>query len=172
MAEVITLGTWGGAGFDQSMGVPSLQIIAENFTLASNAASVVINTYLAISASPTDNLTYSIQGDSGGNPNGTPIASGSISHTSLTGTVTNYNLPSITGTFLSGVTYWVTFSRSGAADGTNFYKVGLGNTGGSGGIDIWNGSAWDKTAFAGYTLTQIMTFQPATSTNGNFLALM
>lgn len=94
--------------------------------------------------SPTDNLTVDLCPDSSGAP-GTALASATLAGASVPEHLNWVTLDLSAKVSLAvSTTYWIVVRRSGANDGTNYYKVDgnedLGYSGGS--FKIWNGSAW------------------------------
>lgn len=120
--------------------------LAQSFQLGSSVAWTAGSVKVRIKkeGSPTDNLTVEICSDSSGAP-GTVLASATLAGASVP---ENLNWQEITLTakvnLSLSTTYWLVVRRSGANDGTNYFKAdaneALGYTRGS--LKIWNGSAW------------------------------
>lgn len=120
--------------------------VMQQALVGSQAINVLqVEVYGRKQGSPTDNLVLELYELEGGAPAGSALGSVSIAGSGL-GT----SLGWITGTLSSetqlqaGRLYGLQASRSGAANGSDYYVVnvntGLGYT--SGAFKIWNGSAW------------------------------
>lgn len=83
-----------------------------------------ISLWLAKVASPTDNITVSIQTDASGLPSGTSLRSVTIAASSLSTSLTEILL-ALNMASISAQKIWVVVSRSGALDATNFVNVGV-----------------------------------------------
>lgn len=96
--------------------------------------------------SPTDNVTVSIQADSGGEPDGTPLASATVSYTAISGWVDfEFSSP----IFLSsGTTYWVVAERTGSLNTSNYYRWynSTSSVYANGNQAIYQASAWSDEA--------------------------
>jgi hypothetical protein len=97
-------------------------------TQAVNLLSVSV--YARKQGSPVDNFTVGVYAlDGSGNPTGSALGSVTLAGGSMTGSLAWYKLTLSTEAALAaGVTYGIQVSRSGAADGTNYYVVNV-NTG-------------------------------------------
>lgn len=90
---------------------------------------------LAKTGSPTDNAQISLQADSGGNPSGVALASGTIGGGSLTGAATDYTITlSADVTLTANTPYWLVFERTGALSDVDYYNAYGANT------DVYSGS--------------------------------
>jgi len=94
-----------------------------------------VDVWLRKVGSPSDNITIEIQTETSGSPSGTAVTNGTSGTLAGTGLTTNrfirYTLTFATPPSLSsGTNYWVVIKRSGAADGSNYYQVDGGDTGG------------------------------------------
>jgi hypothetical protein len=101
--------------------------IATTFTIASShgtcSAAVVIS--MSKAASPTDNVTASIQADASGIPSGINLATASVAASTLGGSFSNITFPAMSVAVSTGSKYWLVMSRSGSDDATNFYHLAL-----------------------------------------------
>lgn len=134
-----------GAG-TQDFGTSSQESIGQSFQRSSAETWSAANCSFRVrtEGSPSDNLNFDLRADSSGSP-GTLLATGTIASSSLTDT-----FAWITVNFSSryeladSTTYWVTASRSGALDGTDYYVLDVDETlGYTGGVfKYYNGSSW------------------------------
>lgn len=98
------------------------------------------------SGSPVDQVTCSIQADSGGVPSGTAI----VSATQTIGAVGDYTF-NLTA-YLANGTYWVVFERTGAINASDYYTFIGASTYAA--LYTYNGSAW-QTWFAQFATVNI-----------------
>lgn len=135
------------AGTQQSFGdVAGTTKLAQSFQLGSAMAWTASSVKIRIKkeGSPTDNLTVEVCADNSGAP-GTVLASATISGVLPLISLDWLELTlSVKVNLALSTTYWLVVRRSGANDGTNYYKTdvneALGYTRGA--LKIWNGSAW------------------------------
>lgn len=145
----------GGTGTDEKL--------AQKFTVGGTAIKVSqIKMYLFKSSNPTDNIYLTIEGNSGGFPDGTPIAtSEDIAGTSLTTSGAEYTFIFGTQATLTASTiYHFVIQRDGSRDATHKYNVNVGNSGGGGLSERDNGS-WNAKTYD-------MTYKVYTDTIGVF----
>jgi len=97
---------------------------AQKFTVSSDEDSGFLTAYLIIdTGSPADNAVITIQTDNAGHPSGTILGTWTKPAGELSGSCAQYISDEYTGLGLtSGQSYWIVFSRSGAADSSNFYR--------------------------------------------------
>jgi hypothetical protein len=98
------------------------------------------------SGSPVDQVTCSIQADSGGVPSGTAI----VSATQTIGAVGDYTF-NLTASLANG-TYWVVFERTGSVNASDYYTFIGASTAAA--LYTYNGSAW-QTWFAQFATVNI-----------------
>lgn len=104
---------------------------AQSFIITDAEATTIVLDELTILlqkvASPGDNLTIEIQGDSAGAPDGTAITNGtSVAKTGASISADEQPVKftwSTPPTLVSGTTYWAVFRRSGANDAVNYYEL-------------------------------------------------
>jgi len=96
---------------------------AKNLSLSGKS----ISTRIRKIGAPADNVECFIQGDSGGSPDGTtiasatPVAGAALSTSFLTYPFTGWGAVTLT----KGTPYWIIFSRSSATgDASNYYRLG------------------------------------------------
>jgi hypothetical protein len=123
--------------------------IAQGFYLAGTVDYVEV--FLRKQGTPTDSVVLELRADSAGAPSGTVLATVSVPASLLGASFAAVQFLGLLQPLTSGMKYWLTLSRSGALDATNYYQVenGGGNGYWDGGVTNWNGSAWgavDQTA--------------------------
>lgn len=131
----------------QSVGDASSRMkLAQSITISSGVTWLANSIKLRMrrNENPTDNLVVSLCADASGAP-GTVLASASLAGTDVDEDLNWHEL--MLGskvTVVPGATYWIVVERSGAANGTNYYKIDanedLEYAGGV--LRLWNGSAW------------------------------
>lgn len=95
---------------------------------------VKIAVMLQKEVAPTDNVVLAIQGDSGGNPDGTDITTATFSGSSLISGAFHVIEFTISGAALvSGTQYWAVLRRSTGLDAVNHYAVRSSGNAGTGG---------------------------------------
>lgn len=123
----------------------TLQKVAQKFVVpAGGIKTSEIWLRLSKKMEPLDNVIVEIVADSGGNPGGSVLASGSIVGTELTGGY-NWKRFGIGAVNLSaGAAYWVIVRRSGALSSANYFLVATDDAQGYAGGEakVWNGSSW------------------------------
>ena len=95
---------------------------------------------------PTDNFIVQIAANVAGSPDapGTILQTASVEGASLPTSMSwvTFTMPA-TQQMTAGTKYWIVFSRSGAASGSNYYKVDVNATPGITNYMVtWGGSAW------------------------------
>lgn len=102
--------------------------------------------YARKQAAPTDNFTLALYAlDGSGNPTGSALGSITTAGTGMSTSLGWVRLALSSAVELKArTTYGLLVSRSGAADGANYYVVNVNTSLGytSGAFKIWNGSAW------------------------------
>jgi hypothetical protein len=93
---------------------------------------------------PADNLEIGIYAlDGSGNPTGSALTSATLAGGSITTSAAWLTVTFSAAEELAPGQYGLQISRSGAADGSNYYQIYTNVTGYSGGaLRYWNGSAW------------------------------
>ncbi len=106
------------------IGTNSSQKQAQSFKPSISAKIGRVNLVVSRSASPSDNIQCDIFSDSSGSPGALlQSADSTIAAASVNGAVT-FNFTS--GVWLiSGQTYWIVLSRTGALDDDNFYSISV-----------------------------------------------
>ncbi|MFA5125356.1 MAG: choice-of-anchor R domain-containing protein, partial [Patescibacteria group bacterium] len=116
---------------------------------------------------PTDNLVITIEGDSGGAPDGTPIETFTKAGADLTTSLAEYafTLPA-NRTFTAATTYWVRFKRSGSLNDTNYFRCQQegSSTYANGTMKRYNGASWtdwtvDSYLVFKYVMTEGLIYQ-------------
>jgi hypothetical protein len=120
--------------------------LAQSFQLGSSVAWTAGSVKVRVKkeGSPTDNLTVELCSDSSGVP-GTVLASATLAGASVPENLNWQELTLSAKVSLAlSTTYWLVVRRSGATDGTNYYKADANEALGysRGALKIWNGSAW------------------------------
>ena len=101
-------------------GTGSYEKFASSFSVSSPGASITtVIVYLKKTNSPSDNVVVTIEGESSGSPDGTPLGTATFAASSLSTSVGAITFTFSTPVVLSAGTYWVTVGRSGARDTTN-----------------------------------------------------
>lgn len=103
------------------IGYVNVDIYAWSFQETTAFDASILFYKLKKAGAPTDNFTLSIEGDTAGAPNGTPIVSTTFSGTTLTTSFVEKEFVFATTTFAANTKYWVVMDRSGAADDANNY---------------------------------------------------
>jgi len=117
----------------QYFGKPFVDILARKIVPNADYDNINVSVGLKKVGSPTDDVIVSIQSDSSGFPNGTPIETLNIDGAELSTTQTTaFALGDITVSLLDGVIYWIVFDRSGSQDSSNYYEINKGAKDGSG----------------------------------------
>lgn len=132
----------------QAMGDASArEKLVQQFTTGSAGGSAVrAEIYANKVGAPTDNLTVGIYAlDGSGNPTGAALCSGTIAGANLLTSQAWVTVAFSAGGTLAGSTqYGLQISRSGAADGSNYYQISvntaLGYSGGA--FKIYDGANW------------------------------
>lgn len=100
------------------------EIVAQGFVESSGMRVTKIKVWLKKTGSPADNIRVSIQGDSGGNPDGTPLASATLAGASITTSYVEYTFTlSAEVNITPSVQYWIVLDRTGALSDTDYYLV-------------------------------------------------
>jgi len=139
-AETITF-TSASTDFD-NIGSGSRSKMARKFTPSADSDTQTIHLFLTKNSSPDGTYTISIQGDSGGNPSGTPLDDFTESASNLTTNACGSNAEDFTlNASLTGSTaYWIVIERSSLAVG---YVQVCHNYGVSSTLLYWkDGGAW------------------------------
>jgi len=100
---------------------PAYELSAQSFT-TSGAGDIgtITGAQLIKTGTPTDDVTASIQADSGGNPSGTPLGTSGAVDVQATTCGTEYTFTFSTPVAVSASTlYWVVFQRTGSTDSSN-----------------------------------------------------
>jgi len=132
----------------QAMGDASArEKVMQQFTTGSAGGSAIrAEIYANKVGAPTDNLTVGVYAlDGSGNPTGAALASGTIAGANLLTSQAWVTVAFSAGATLAGSTqYGLQVSRSGGADGGNYYQISvntaLGYSGGA--FKIYNGASW------------------------------
>ncbi len=102
-------------------GTGTQEQIAQSFSLATAATITTIQVTTNKTGTPTDNLIFEIQGDSGGSPDGVVIGtSGSVPASGLTTPGGGQSTFNINASISASTTYWIVARRDGARDAVNF----------------------------------------------------
>lgn len=107
----------------------------QSFVAPSTASSWTVGVELDASGSPTDDVQLDLYADSSG-PTGASL--GSSAPLDVSGTGLKMYTPTISASLVSGTTYWIVASRTGAQNASNFYRWSRGTityAGGSGADD-------------------------------------
>lgn len=94
---------------------------SQSFILTEQVAIGGVTVFVRKEAAPADNALFSIQGDSGGSPDGVKIVSLSIVGSTLSATLAAKTLYLPFTSATASTTYWIVAERDGAKSGTNFY---------------------------------------------------
>ena len=143
--------------------------IEQGFQVSNAGECSWVDLYLDATGAPTDYLTVTIEGDDGGgDPDGTPLATGIVLgqdriYTSLNWVRVLFLDPP---TLSTGTTYHIVLDRSGAVDAAKYISLGndSGAGYGSGTLKTWNGAAWADSGTDGnfrvyiQTTTESITF--------------
>lgn len=130
---------------ETSYGKATAQTRQAQSTLETASRSVSgLSLILQKTASPVDNSTFSIQGDTAGLPDGTDITSFTFANSTLTTSPVEYNFFFATTTLAASTRYWIVARRSGANDLTNYPMWKFDSTGTyAGGFPAnYNGTDW------------------------------
>lgn len=116
---------------------------AVSFVATTNAIAAIPTLCVFKSGSPADSAKISLQANSAGVPSGSDLGSVTILGSSLgTSCTTASSLGTITATLTSGTTYWLVAGRTGAVDGSNFYRWNTKVTGSTSRTYTYNGTSW------------------------------
>lgn len=124
-AKTIDQSFSGTQNFQANFGDTNFTNVAQSFIPSADSSLIKIPVKLRKHGSPTDNVSMTIQSDSGGKPSGVVISTSTntISGSSLTTTPTD-QVFSFSGLNLTANTrYWFVVQRSGAADLANNYSL-------------------------------------------------
>lgn len=129
------------------------QRLADWFSTVGGGIVSAVEVTLQKVASPVDSVEVAIQADSGGVPDGTDLAVGSIVGSTLTTSPANYTITFGTPVTLSARTkYWIVLRRTGSLGNTNYYRNGGWDNppdfAGNDGQRIYNGSNYDTSSGA------------------------
>lgn len=97
---------------------------------ASASGITQIGVRLKKTGAPTHNIVITVQGDSGGNPDGTPLVTATYAGTALTTSYATYNAAFDSSGSLSvteGTDYWLVFDAS-QTDVSNYFHVGVNSS--------------------------------------------
>jgi hypothetical protein len=114
-------------GFQKIGEVSANQRLAQSFKVDLTQNVSYIQLRFRKEASPTDNLTISIQSDNAGLPSGTQLASATLSAAAISAESYQWHqvnfptLPSIT----AGVNYWLVMQRSGLLNPAAYFLAGV-----------------------------------------------
>lgn len=116
--------------------------VAQSFTIPVGWTATRVALQVQRVGNPGDNLSYSINSNSGGSP-GSSLVSGSMASSSVPTAMNWVEIPlSAPLSLVAATTYWVVVGRSGSTSLTNYYVVGLdeglGYSGGA--MKVYNGS--------------------------------
>lgn len=124
---------------------------AQSFIAPNDGTLTGITLKLSKTSVPTDNFEVALQADSSGSPSGTDLTTASLAGGTITGTQTDYVLDVTDYALSGGSTYWIVARRSGALDGSNYYRLGLDDTGQyRGPFKTYNTGAWTANVFTAY----------------------
>ena len=145
--------------------------VAMSFTASSNYTVDSLAAMVRKVGSPADNTVFSLQADSGGNPSGVDLATGSLA---LSGMAYDFNwwiLPMGTPyAVTSGSTYWMVFSRSGGNDASNFYYLNVNeDCSAAGTFKIYSGS-WGARSPNAHPPYQVIAGEETTAQIANLVA--
>lgn len=120
--------------------------LAQSFTVASGTSwqAAAVKLRMKREGSPADNVIVGLYANSGSAP-GSLLSSGSIPGTAVSENL-NWHEVKLAGrvTLTPGTTYWIVAERSGALNGSNYYRLEANEDLGyaNGVMRIWNGSSW------------------------------
>lgn len=123
----------------------SFQKIAQSFVYPTYTVINAIRVRrVAVTGTPTGDLVFAIQADSGGNPSGTDLATRTMTldvwNAMSTSADTFFNID-VTG-LTGGNTYWLVVRVSSGNSNTNYYNLVYDSTGVYGSLKQWTGLAW------------------------------
>lgn len=102
--------------------------------------------YITKSGSPSQNLTVSIQADSGGNPSGTALASVTVAPGDITNGTDNTFTLNVPVTLANATDYHLVASVDSLSASYYIFRSNSGNPYASGEFSSYNGSSWSDTA--------------------------
>ena len=98
--------------------------IAQSFKLDSAQAVEFVQLFMGANGSPTDNVSITIEADSGGSPSGTALATSALTNGAYFDTWSWHTFKFNSLVQLSAATtYWLVVRRSGAVDAGNYYQL-------------------------------------------------
>lgn len=97
---------------------------------------------LAKTGTPVDSAQITIEGDSGGNPDGIAAATFTKAAADLSGVLTEFTFTT-SFVFRANTKYWIVLYRTGAESNTNHYQADVGSGSYSGGSErVLSGDIW------------------------------
>ena len=125
---------------------------AQSFTATISGEIWTVAATMSKNGTPTDNVTFELQGDSGGSPDGVALASVTVAASTITAggnrqATLTFPTPA---TVVASTTYWIVAYRTGSTDASNFCRI-LGNgtsiyAGGIGKNSTNSGGSWNTNA--------------------------